>query len=371
MHGQPALAAGCAARWMIRRPAGQPDETMMNANWQEFLCAAGARIDPDQITDFGDAAAELASAREATVLAPLGHLGLLVASGPDAASFLHGQLTSDVKHLGEGRAQHSAWCSAKGRMLASLLLLHCGPDYFLQLSADLLPFIQKRLSMFILRSRLNIDDRSNERQLLGLAGPQAERILSAAGMAVPAAPLDVAATADALIVRLDSLRFQLIASVEAAPGVWRQLQAQARPVGTPVWQWLDIEAGVPLISEPTREEFVPQMAGFEQLGAVSFRKGCYPGQEIVARTQYLGKIKRHLYRARCASPMIAGQAIHSASSPQQPCGMIVNAAAAPTGDHVALAIIQESCAATGGLHLGNPGGVTIAVEPVVAPAASL
>ncbi|EXI68942.1 MAG: tRNA-modifying protein YgfZ [Candidatus Accumulibacter adjunctus] len=343
----------------------------MNANWQELLRASGARIDHDQVTDFGDATGELSAAREATVVAPLDHLGLLAVSGPDAASFLHGQLTSDVKHLAEGSAQHSAWCSAKGRMLASFLVLHCGPDYFLQLSADLLPFIHKRLSMFVLRSKLSIDDRSGERQLLGVSGPQAERALCAAGLPVPATPLGMAATAAALIVRLDNRRFELLVKIEAAAELWRQLQTQARPVAAAAWQWLDIEAGVPLISGPTREEFVPQMAGFEQLGAVSFRKGCYPGQEIVARTQYLGKVKRHLYRAHCGSPMTAGQAIYSASSPQQPCGMVLNAAAAPGGGHDALAIIQEGCAAAGGLQLGHPAGVAVAVEPVVTPDAIL
>ncbi|MEF8726619.1 MAG: folate-binding protein [Accumulibacter sp.] len=344
----------------------------MNANWQELLRASGARIEHNQVTDFGDAAAELSAAREATVVAPLDHLGLLAVSGLDAASFLHAQLTSDVKHLAEGSAQHSAWCSAKGRMLASFIVLHPGPDdYFLQLSADLLPFIHKRLSMFVLRSKLSIDDRSGERQLLGVSGPQAERALLAAGLAVPATPLGIGATAAALIVRLDNRRFELLVKSEAAPELWRKLQTQARPVAAAVWQWLDIEAGVPLISEPTREEFVPQMAGFEQLGAVSFRKGCYPGQEIVARTQYLGKVKRHLYRAHCGSPMTAGQAIYSASSPQQPCGMIVNAAAAPSGGHDALAIVQEGCAAAGGLQLGSPAGVTVAVEPVVTPDAIL
>jgi hypothetical protein len=229
MHAGPATAAGRAPRRIDRRSAGQPDETTMNANWQEFLRASGARIDHDQITDFGDAAAELAAAREATIIAPLSHLGLLELSGPDAASFLHNQLTSDVRHLAAGSAQHSAWCSAKGRMLASFLLLHCDPDYILQLSADLLPFIHKRLSMFVLRSRLSINDRSGERQVIGVAGPQAEGALRAAGLPVPAAPLTVAATGSGLVVRLDDLRFEFIASLDAAPDLWRQLQALGAP----------------------------------------------------------------------------------------------------------------------------------------------
>jgi folate-binding protein YgfZ len=203
-------------------------------------------------------------------------------------------------------------------MLASFLLLHCVPDYILQLSADLLPFIHKRLSMFVLRSRLH-QRRSGERQeLIGVAGPQAEGALRAAGLPIPASPLTVAAAGSGLVIRLDDLRFEIHRQPRrtAVRDLWRQLQALARPAGTAAWQWLDIQAGVPLINEQTREEFVPQMANFEKLGAVSFRKGCYPGQEIIARTQYLGKVKRHLYRAHSASPLTAGQAIYSLGEPR-------------------------------------------------------
>jgi folate-binding protein YgfZ len=152
---------------------------------------------------------------------------------------------------------------------------------------------------------------------------------------------------------------------------WRRLPVYGRncsrtlaPVGTPVWQWLDIQAGLPLITEDTKEQFVPQMANFEQMGAVSFHKGCYPGQEIVARTQYLGKVKRHLYRAHSASPMAAGQAIYSPLHAEQPCGMVVNAAPAPAGGHDALAVVQESFVGAGALQLATAGGSQIDIEPV-------
>ncbi len=340
------------------------DETM-NLNWQEFLGAAGARIDGELVTDFGDAAGELANACDATLVSPLTHLGLIEVAGPDAAAFLHNQLTSDVKHLASEMAQHSAWCSAKGRMLASFLLFRNGPDYRLQLSADLLPPIRQRLQMFVLRSKVKITDLSGTQQVVGLAGPQAETALHSARLPVPPTPLSTAAFAEGGVIRLDGRRFEIVVSLAAAPGLWQRLQPHARPVGTPVWHWLDIQAGVPLITEGTKEQFVPQMANFEQLGAVSFHKGCYPGQEIVARTQYLGKVKRHLYRAHSASPMAAGQAIYSEVNAEQPCGMVVNAAPAPAGGHDALVVVQESFVGVGVLQLAAAGGSPIEVEPVM------
>lgn len=334
----------------------------MNASWQEFLCASGARINQDLVTDFGDAAAELAAARAATIVAPLAHLGVIEVGGPDAATFLHQQLTSDVKHLADASAQYSAWCSAKGRMLASLLVVRCGPVYQLQLSQDLLAAIDKRLRMFVLRSKVSIADQCGGRQIIGVAGPRAEAVLGAAGLPTPPEALGCSAFADGLVIRLDQQRFELVVAAEAAPAIWQGLQPEARPVGTGVWQWLDIAAGVPLITDRTREEFVPQMANFERLGGVSFQKGCYPGQEVIARTQYLGKVKRHLYRAHSGSPMAAGAAIYSPTNPEHPCGMVVNAAASPAGGFDALAIVQESFVSAADLQVGSPGGVAVALN---------
>jgi folate-binding protein YgfZ len=336
----------------------------MNASWLEFLCASGARVDQDLVADFGDAAAELLAAPVATVVAPLAHLGVIEVGGAEAATFLHQQLTSDVTHLADGAAQHSAWCSAKGRMLASFLVFRSGSNYQLQLSADLLPAILKRLQMFVLRSKVSIVEHPDARQIIGVAGPRAEEALHAAGLAVPGAALSCVATADTLVIRLDSQRFEVLASSEAAPELWQALLAVARPVGTRVWQWLDVDAGLPLITGGTREEFVPQMANFDQLGGVSFHKGCYPGQEIIARTQYLGKVKRHLYRAHSSTPIASGSKIYSPANTEHPCGMVVNAAAAPTGGYDALAIVQESFVAAADLEIAVPGGPHIDLQPL-------
>lgn len=337
----------------------------MNSYWQEFLTASGACIDDGVVNNFGDAAAERVAARDATVIAPLTHLGLLECAGEEAKTFLHNQVTSDINHLGADTAQHSAWCSSKGRMLVSFLLFRDGPDYLMQLSADLAPAILKRLQMYILRAKVKITNLSVSRELIGLSGEQAEALLQAVKLPVPARPLATAAFDHGKVIRLDATRFEIVVASETAVELWRQLATGARPVGAAVWKWLDIQSGIPLITDATKEEFVPQMANFDQLGGVSFHKGCYPGQEVIARTQYLGKVKRHLYRINADVPISAGNSIYSPENPEHPCGMVANAAQTPDGGYTALAVIQENFVEAGDLELGAPGGPQIETQPVV------
>lgn len=337
----------------------------MNANWQEFLGATGAKINNGRVTDFGDLSTELAFARNATIIAPLVHLALIECAGEDAKSFLHNQLTSDVNHLAPDSAQHSAWCTAKGRMQASFLLYRSGQAFRALLAEDLLAATQKRLQMFVLRSKVRLSALTGTNEIIGLAGPKAEAALASAGLPLPSEPLGSSSFADGTIIRLDDTRFVLVVSTTVAPELWRTLSALARPVGTPVWQWLDVQAGIPLITEPTKEAFVPQMANFDKIGGVSFHKGCYPGQEIVARTQYLGKVKRHLYRIHANAPIAAGTSIYPPETPEHPCGMVANAAPSPDGGFDALAVIQENFVEQSGLVLGDSGnGQTFTISPI-------
>ncbi len=325
----------------------------MNSDWQEFLGANGARIDGCTISDFGDAQAELAAARDGTVIAPLTHLGLIECSGDDARTFLQNQLTSDVNHLAAHAAQYSAWCSPKGRMLASFVLCRGNLGYLALLSADLQEFVQKRLQMYVLRSKVEITNRTEDCELIGLSGAQAEAALQHAGLPVPSAPMQTEGFAHGTVIRLDALRYIAIVVREMAASVWKNLSLKALPAGTPAWLWLDIREGIPRIAEATKEAFVPQMANIDKIGGVSFHKGCYPGQEIVARTQYLGKVKRHLYRFHSSEPAAAGMPIHTRENPEQPCGVVANAAPAPGGGYDGLAVILEETAAGAALRVGT------------------
>ncbi|MBS1188774.1 MAG: Glycine cleavage protein (aminomethyl transferase) [Rhodocyclaceae bacterium] len=336
----------------------------MNPNWRSFLEAAGAVYDSatPEVLHFGNAPGELQAAQAATVLTPLLHLGLIACSGEDAKSFLHNQLTSDVNHLGPEQAQHSAWCTAKGRMLASFLAWNNGDGYELALASELVAPVLKRLQMFVLRSDVRLSDLSDSHILLGLCGPQAGDALAAANLPMPAETLATVAAAGTRIIRLDADRIIIATPAGNAGETWRQLAAIARPAGGPVWRWLDIRAGLPLVTAATREEFVPQMADFEKIGGVSFHKGCYPGQEVVARTQYLGKVKRHLYRLTSATCLQAGDDLHSPDNPDQACGKVVSAAPSPAGGFEALAVVQSNFAQD--VHVGTKDGPTVEAAAV-------
>ncbi|MDR0576029.1 MAG: folate-binding protein [Candidatus Accumulibacter sp.] len=338
---------------------------MMNADWQACLRAQGARIDGNSVRDFGDPEGELIAARDATIAAPLTRLALIECAGPDAQTFLHNQLTSDVNHLAESAAQHAAWCSPKGRMLASFVLFRRGADYLALLSDDLAEFILERLRIYVLRSKVTLADRRADCGIIGVSGPRAAAALQNAGLEAPSAALATAGFADGSVIRLDERRYIVAAAADAAARLWRELSAAAAPAGAPVWQWLDVAAGVPWIAEATREAFVPQMTGLDRIGGVSFHKGCYPGQEIVARARYLGKVKRHLYRVHAAGPVAAGAAVFPAGAPDQPCGQIAAAAAAPGGGYDALAVILEDAVGQGELRTTQADGGGVGLSNIV------
>ncbi|MFT3665590.1 YgfZ/GcvT domain-containing protein [Piscinibacter sp.] len=276
----------------------------------------------------------------------LAHWGLMRARGADAASFLHGQFTSDVLHLGAERAVLAGYCSAKGRLQASFVVWRAAADeLLLACAADLLAPTLKRLSMFVLRAQCKLGDASAELPLYGLAGEAAAARLG-----------------DAPVwSRRDTPEGTLIRLPDAA-GVPRALLAAAdAPAGLPAlaletWRWLEVGSGVPLIEVATVEQFVPQMVNLELVGGVDFRKGCYPGQEVVARSQYRGTLKRRMFLFDVAAPAQAGQEIFHSGDPGQPAGLVANAAPAPQGGSRLLAEVKLAALAGGSLHLGAPDG---------------
>lgn len=336
----------------------------MNPHWRSFLESAEALFDGEsnELLHFGDAAAELQAASTRTVVVPLPHLALIEASGEDAKAFLHSQFTSDVNHLGELQAQHAGWCTAKGRMQASFLVWRQNGRYLLALSSDLQEASQKRLQMFVLRSKVKLTSLTDSVLMLGLAGPQAGEALADAGLPCPGEPMSTAMQGDTAIIRLDASRFIIVAPESEMAPLWQKLTIKARPAGCSAWRWLDIQAAFPLVTLATKEEFVPQMADFEKIGGVSFHKGCYPGQEVVARTQYLGKVKRHLYRLDSQVPLKAGDALHSPDNPDQSCGTVMTAAPSPAGGYAALAVVQSNY--SGNVRLGSLEGPAVKANAV-------
>ncbi|MGB4673343.1 MAG: folate-binding protein [Azovibrio sp.] len=332
--------------------------------WQQSLSALGATFDPDNtdVQHFGDPTAELAAAAQGTILVPLLHFSCIEASGSDAKAFLQAQLTNDLNSLQAGQAQLSAWCSAKGRMLASLVNYPLGENYRLMLATDLLPAILQRLRMFVLRSRVTLADLSQTLGHLGLAGTGVEAALAAAGLPTPEMPMTTATQDQVSIIRLSPARVILAAPLTELSALWQKLATLATPAGRPAWQYRDVQEAFPWITGATREEFVPQMADFEKMGGVSFHKGCYPGQEVVARTQYLGKVKRHLYRLKSPVPLSPGEELHAPASPDQSAGKVITCAPSPDRGFVALAVVLAPAA--GDLHQGSMSGPRLQAEAV-------
>jgi hypothetical protein len=338
----------------------------MIASWQDFLTRQGARIADGQVIDFGNPDAELAASNGGSVMADLSQLGLLAFSGEDTAEFLQSQFTNDVRGLHADGAAWNGYCSAKGRMLANFLMWKQGADTCLQLSGDIREPVLKRLKMFVLRSKTVGRDATDERVRLVLAGAQAEAALAVAGLPQPVAGMKTAANENGLTVQIGHGKYVLSLAPETAPAIWTTLAKHAAPVGTAVWDWLRLTNGIPMITAATQDEFVPQMVNWETLGGVSFQKGCYPGQEIVARTQYLGKLKRRMYLAHVDGGDIPkpGDNLYTPDMDGQASGKVVNAAPAPEGGFDLLAVAQiESVAASQPIHLNTPDGPELKLKP--------
>ena len=286
-----------------------------------------------------------AAARGSVLSAPT-NLARIAVEGADAAEFLHNQLTNAVTGLGPNQARLAGYCSPKGRLLATLLMWRQADTIVLQADKLVAPALTKRLSMFVLRAKAKLRP-MDEFIAIGVAGPDAADALREAGAMLPESdtgadtiyaaaqqPATVGQQVGAVIRLPDANgrpRYQWMVHAEHFQHAWKTLSSRLSLIGTEVWDWLSLQAGVPQITLPTQEQFVPQMVNLELLGGVDFKKGCYPGQEIVARSQYRGTLKRRMQRAHVQAPTSAGAEVYSAADPNQPCGMVVNAAMAPDG----------------------------------------
>jgi tRNA-modifying protein YgfZ len=287
---------------------------------------------------------------------PLPHLGIIRVEGEDAAKFLQGQLTQDFSLLGMSEARLAAFCSAKGRMQASFIGFKRGPsDILLVTSADLLAPTLKRLSMFVLRAKAKLSDATAAFELFGIAGDACRQLAPA--LREPWAKTDVG---DASVVSLYPADGQ-------ARALWIAAAGSAAPQGPAMthetWLWGEVRSGIATITAPIADAFVPQMLNYESVGGVNFKKGCYPGQEVVARSQFRGTLKRRAYLAHSAEPLAAGVEVFHESDPSQPCGTVAQAAAAPGGGWDAIVSMQISAAQGGRLSAGSSEGAALGVRP--------
>ena len=290
-------------------------------------------------------------------------LGVIQAQGEDAANFLHNQLSNDVLLLPVGQARLAAFCSAKGRMQASFIVIKTAPDtVLLILSQDLLAQTLKRLSMFVLRAKVKMSDATSQWQLRGLLGDNALNLTG------DATPWQSTVQAGVLTVALYPA---VLGDTRTPRALWVAQVEQTVPAGPDVsadlWQWTEVLSGVTLVSQPVFEAFVPQMLNYESVGGVNFKKGCYPGQEVVARSQFRGTLKRRMALVHSPVWMAAGQEVFTPEDPEQACATVVLSAARPDGQGFVALVSGTLESMQTGWRVGKYDGQTLDFLPLPYP----
>jgi len=341
----------------------------MIENWTQFLTGQGAEIESDQVKQFGDEIAEKQAALEGHVLCDLSHYGLIRAFGEEATDFLQNQFCNDVRNVSKTQSQLNAYCNPKGRVLAFFRLFQIEDQYYLRLPQALLADTQNRLQMFVMMSKVTLEDASDELLRIGYSGPDADQKLGKIIDSVPTEVDTITQTNDVTVVRVSNTppRFELYGEVDTIKTIWGKLATDAKPVGSGSWDLLDIKDAIPEVVPETKEAFVPQMINLEGINALSFKKGCYPGQEIVARMHYLGKLKRHMFLVHVnedTKPAPGDSLFAEGSESAQGAGKIVRAESNPNGGTDLLAVIELASKEKGSLHLESAQGPVLNLQPL-------
>jgi len=322
----------------------------------ERLAAMGAVLQGTAVTRFGDGEAERLAIAGGTSVHPLGDEAILRASGTDATTFLQGQLSNDVSLLGADNAQWTSYCTAQGRVLAMPLAWKDGSDILLWMSAEIIDSVAARLRRYVLRANVELTGASDAFALFGIGGPAALSALRAIADDAPARPMQrTRGRGGETLIMLAVDLFVVVSPASQAAATWEALAQHCTPAGSLAWHWRLVRAGFPRLGAAVQDQFVPQMLNLERLGAISFDKGCYPGQEIVARAQYLGQVKRRLALLHVGQgPARAGQSI--VRNDGSAAGTVVTTAPAPDGGWDLLAVVTADALEASGLRLDGAEG---------------
>lgn len=289
--------------------------------------------------------------------------GLIRVSGTDAVAFLQGQLSTDVEKLTSTSSQFSSWSNAKGRVVTLLRIFRRGDDIYLSLPAAMLASVQKRLGMYVLRSKVKLEDASGALSRLGLVGSDAPGLLRQIGLEAPAVVDGMAETQGIQIIRLhgELPRYLMVGPADAIAALRQGLGSAGAQTGdADAWTLAKIQVGEPTVYPETSEHFVAQMLDLDKLGGIDFKKGCYIGQEVIARAHYRGAVKRHMVRATSHStvPLRPGADIHAADQ-EAPVAEVVDARLDPSGTWQILMVLQDEVREAALVHAFSGAEVTL------------
>lgn len=290
-----------------------------------------------------------------TVICDLSHLGLLQLSGADTLTFLQGQVTNDVNQLNGQIAHHSGYCNPKGRLLALFLAFAHHDHIHLQLPKELIASIAKRLKMYVMRSKVEIQDVSESIIKIGLNGAKAIELLSPLFSQIPQTDYELVSLENGAIIKLpgNQPRFEIFTDIANAPAIWNSLALHAKVADAAYWELQEIQAGIPEVYVKTQEEFVPQMLNLDLLNGINFKKGCYTGQEIVARTHYLGTVKRRTQLAHIDSDIAQNPGDDILNSNGDSVGKVVRCAPSYSGGYDLLAEVRLESVEAGPLNVNG------------------
>jgi len=347
----------------------------MNNDWKLFLEDAGAMINEGIVQDFGNPQREQQASVSGTVMTDLSHLGIIRAKGPNAASFLQGQLTNDINQVDDQHCQISGYCNPQGRLLAIFQIFRYQDDYYCLLPSSMINNTLERLKKYTIMAKVELEDVSDDWVRIGIYGKQAQDRLKPLIDTLPDQQHSAHLHADLCALHIAAgplLRYLVLGPVESMQSLWNQLNVHVAAVGANNWGWHDIQAGLPVVYPETIGSFIPQMVNLDAFDGINFKKGCYTGQEIIARLHYRGKLKRRMYLAHIArdgfdTPPQPGDILYHDQAEQEgkAIGHIARCQLAPDGGTSILAVIVIELAETGlsegKIHWQSPTGP--ALEP--------
>jgi len=337
--------------------------TTMNHLWLEFLRQQGACYIGNTLSHFSEPQSELAAAAQSTIITALCHRSMVRVTGDDAIGFMQGQLTNDVTQVADNYSQLSGYCNPKGRLFSILRLYRLHGDLYFSLPESLAEATLDRLRKYVLMAKVQFEP-TEDMADMGIAGVDAESLLSTSLGDFPAQSGNAIHNQGYHVVRLPGQvpRFEIFSTPQQLMALWQSLRKNENvwPTGLRPWQWLAVRAGEPQLFPATQEEFIPQMMNFDAVDGLSFTKGCYPGQEIVARMNYLGTLKRRMFLMHGdGEPTPEGSDVYNARDPSQPVGKIAASQAAPGNGFDCLAVLKIQAVEQGDLRAGSVDGIAL------------